>query len=145
MKAEFNGNGFKAEINSSFGNAFATETGVSLSWLCKSSFIWGIISSIVALLSLSLCLVGGLGNDVWAAIFNLEAHSLGIWFAIASITLSAIACLFAIFSIVRQSDERKRSGAEGDGLLHSVSRLIPIFSLLVFVASVALNIVFLIN
>ena len=140
MRAEFNGNGFMAEMNSSFGPRGT----VNLSRLYSGSIIISILAFAMSVLSLASTFAGHLGVDILTQLFSAEAQQLSIRFTVISLSAATIACFLAIWAMVLRGTVKKTATVE-ETAFYSASTFISVFSFVIIALCIILNAVFLLT
>ena len=142
MRVEFNSNGFKSEINASFNSSTVSQFDVFIEKYWSRQTLLSALSILLTLLSLGVALFAGLGIDILAEIFVFDGARLAIWVAVFSIALSTFGGTAGAISVILWAKGRKKDETEKSASAASI--VMPIFSLVVFIASLTLNILFLI-
>ncbi len=144
MKVEFNGGGFKAEMNSSFDEAFGPRVNINLTRFYNGSVIFSILAFAIALVSLSTTIVGQFGVDLLTQLLTVEAQQLAVWFAVISLCAAAVSCFLAVWAITLHSTVKKAETLE-ESAFYTACTFLSIFSFVIVALCVILNIVFLIT
>lgn len=144
MRAEFNGNGFKAEMNGTFDDAFGPRVTLNLSRLYNGSIIFSILAFAISVLSIATTLTGQFGVDILTQLFSAEAQQLSIWFTVISLSAATVACFFAVWAMIMQSAVKKAKTVE-ETAFYTASTFMSVFSFVIIALCVILNAVFLLT
>ena len=144
MRAEFNGNGFRAEMSESFDEAFGPRVSINLVRFYNGSMVFSILAFVTALAGLATAFFGQFGVDILTQVFAIASQQLALWFNIISLSISAISCFFALWAITLRRAMRGAQTIE-ETAFYSACTFMSLFSFVIIALCVILNIVFIIT